>query len=464
MKTRDVALLSAIELTARYRAGDLSPVDVVRAVFERIETHETAINAFCVLDREAADVQARASEKRWHRGAPTGLLDGVPVSIKDVLLTRGWPTLRGSRTVTREQGWDEDAPAVARLREHGAVLFGKTTTPEFGWKGVTDSPLTGVTRNPWDTTKTPGGSSGGAAAAVLLGMGTLALGTDGGGSVRIPASFCGIVGHKPTFGRVAAYPPSPFGTLANTGPLARTVADAALLMNVIAQPDVRDVYALPYDARDYVADLNGGVAGLRIGLCPSFGGHVAPEVAASVAAAAKIMEGIGARIEPVEAPCENAAATFTTHWHAGAAELLRGIPPERHALLDPGFREVAALGAQIDMPAFFAAGRAREALSRRMNRFFADYDLLMTPTMPLAAFEAGRDLPVQADGSHWIDWSPFTYPFNLSRQPAVSVPCGMTVAGLPVGLQIVGPMYADALVLRAAHAFETACPIRRLEN
>src|SRR6185437_2384632 len=230
------------------------------------------LNAFCVVDADRALRAARESEARWMRGTPVGLLDGVPVSIKDLLLTTGWPTLRGSRTVDADQTWNEDAPAVARLREHRAILLGKTTTPEFGWKAVTDSALTGITRNPWSPGKTPGGSSGGAAVAVATGMGALAVGTDGGGSIRIPAGFTGIFGLKPSFGRVPAWPLSLFGTVSHVGPMTRSVEDAALVLDVISKPDVRDWFALPYDERDYRDGLDDGVDGLRIAFAPTLGG------------------------------------------------------------------------------------------------------------------------------------------------------------------------------------------------
>ena len=220
----DPATFSAAELLRLYRTQALSPVEATEAVLARIERFEPAVNAFCLVDPERALAAARASEARWRRGEPQGLLDGVPTTIKDLILTRGWPTLRGSRAIAPGQPWEEDAPATARLREHGAVLIGKTTTPEFGWKAVTDSALTGITRNPWDLARTPGGSSGGAAAACALGMGALHVGTDGGGSIRIPASFAGIFGLKPSFGRVPAAPLSPFGTVAHLGPMTRSVA------------------------------------------------------------------------------------------------------------------------------------------------------------------------------------------------------------------------------------------------
>ena len=247
----DLCSLSATDLLHLYRRKKLSPVEVARATLEQIEKLNPILNAFCFLDSSSSLKEAKQSEKRWAQGAPRGLLDGVPVSIKDLILTRRWPTLRGSKTIDPAGPWNDDAPSVARLREHGAVILGKTTTPEFGWKGVTDSPLTGITRNPWNPRTTPGGSSGGGAAAVAAGMGPLAIGTDGGGSIRIPCGFTGLFGLKPSFGRVPAWPLSPMGTVAHVGPMTRTVTDAALMLNVLSQPDVRDWHALPYDGRDY---------------------------------------------------------------------------------------------------------------------------------------------------------------------------------------------------------------------
>src|SRR3954471_17419833 len=295
--SEDLCSLSAAQLLEAYRKHQLSPVDVARAVLERIEKLNPVLNAFnLVSDRAIED--AKASEARWMAGQPKGLLDGVPVSIKDLLVTKGWPTMRGSKTVDAKGPWNDDAPAVARLREHGAVLLGKTTTPEFGWKGVTDSPLTGITRNPWNPAKTPGGSSGGAAAAVAAGMGPLAVGTDGGGSIRIPCSFTGLFGIKASFGRVPAWPLSPFGTVAHVGPITRTVADAALMLNVLALPDARDWHALPYEPRDWRTGLEDGVRGLRIAFSPDLGyAKVDAEVAQIVRQAVEVFTDLGANVE-----------------------------------------------------------------------------------------------------------------------------------------------------------------------
>jgi aspartyl-tRNA(Asn)/glutamyl-tRNA(Gln) amidotransferase subunit A len=461
----EIALLSAKDLIAHYRNGSLSPVEATKAALARIEAHNPALNAFILVDADGALAEARKSEERWRLGAPRGRLDGVPTSIKDILLTKGWPTLRGSKAIPRDQPWDEDAPAVARLREHGAVLIGKTTTPEFGWKGVTDSALTGITRNPWNPECTPGGSSGGAAVAVAAGMGALALGTDGGGSVRIPAAFTGIFGLKPTYGRVPAYPLSPFGTLAHIGPMTRTVTDAALLLGVIAEPDSRDWYALPPEgagkSMDYTTGLNRGVKGLRIAFSPNLGGHaVDPEIAALVAAAAKRFADLGAQVEEAVPALPDCAEPFRKHWFAGAGMLLSGFSDEQTAVMEPGLREIAKEGASFALLDYLAAVKQREAIGVAMNRFHETYHLLLTPSLPIPAFEAGLERPRGADQDRWVDWTPFSYPFNLTRQPAASVPCGLTSAGLPAGLQIVGPLYADALVLRAARAYEKVAPFQ----
>src|SRR5579883_3294930 len=268
----DILSCSAIEIVALYRSRQVSPVELLSATLDRIDRLDPLHNAFVMIDREQALSDARASEERWRRGEPCGLIDGLPVTVKDLVTVKGMPTRRGSR-VTDPSPAEEDGPPVARMRRHGAVFLGKTTTAEFGWKGVTDSPLTGITRNPWDPRTTPGGSSGGAAVAAAAGMGALHLGTDGGGSIRIPAGFTGIFGFKPSFGRVPAYPPSPFAAVAHVGPMTRTVEDAALLLTVLAQPDPRDVYAVPADGRDYRKGLKSGVKGLRIAYAPTLGGR-----------------------------------------------------------------------------------------------------------------------------------------------------------------------------------------------
>jgi aspartyl-tRNA(Asn)/glutamyl-tRNA(Gln) amidotransferase subunit A len=457
----EITQLSAAELVGLYRRGELSPVEATRAVLERIEARNPAINAYCLVRGDEALAAARASEGRWAAGEPAGLLDGVPTSVKDLLLTSGWPTLRGSRTTGVAGPWTADAPAVARLREHGAVLVGKTTTPEWGWKAVTDSPLTGVTRNPWDLSRTPGGSSGGAAAAVAAGLGPLALGTDGAGSIRIPASFCGIVGLKPTQGRVPVYPPSAFGTLSHVGPMARTVADTALLLEVIGTPDSRDTLALERRASVPGELAAARVSGLRVAYSPALGyADVDPEVAAAVRDAVTALESCGARVTVADPGFASPIGTLNVLWYSGAAAILDGIPAERRHLVDPGLAEVAAEGLGYSALDYVRALRERAELGIAMGAFHETYDLLVTPTEPIVAFAAGTEVPEGSAEPRWPSWTPFTYPFNLSHQPAATVPCGFSAAGLPIGVQVVGARHADSLVLSACAAIEAALPWR----
>ncbi|MEU5700884.1 amidase [Streptomyces aurantiacus] len=454
--------LTAVRLVEGYRKGEFSPVDAVRAALRRAEEIQPAVNAFVRLDEEAALAQARESAERWRRGEPAGLVDGVPVSVKDILLMRGGPTLRGSRTVPATGPWDEDAPSVARLREHGAVFLGRTTTPEFGWKGVTDSPLSGITRNPYDPSRTAGGSSGGSAAAVALGAGPLSLGTDGGGSVRIPAAFCGIFALKPTYGRVPLYPASAFGTLAHVGPMTRDAADAALMMDVITGPDTRDWSGLGPADGSYVdalgGDSGGGVRGLRVAYSPSLGGQVAvrPSVAAAVRRAVEGLASLGAYVEEADPDFTDPVEAFQVLWFSGAARVTQRLGPDQRELLDPGLREICDLGGRYSALDYLAAVDVRMELGRRMGRFHDTYDVLVTPTMPITAFEAGAEVPRGSGHRRWTGWTPFTYPFNMTQQPAATVPVGVDAEGLPVGLQIVGARHADGVVLRTAHALYAA--------
>ncbi|WP_120723226.1 amidase [Streptomyces hundungensis] len=456
-----------IDMTARhllsgYRAGTFSPLDATRAVLARIEEVRGRLNAFVRVDTEPALAQARAATERWRAGEPVGLLDGVPVSVKDTLLQAGGPTLKGSNTTSERGSWHEDAPSVARLREHGAVLVGKTTTPEFGWKGVTDSPRTGVTRNPYDPARTAGGSSGGSAAAVAVGAAPLSLGTDGGGSIRIPASFCGVFGLKPTYGRVPLHPASAFGTLSHVGPIARDAADLALLLDVISGADHRDPTALEPPAHSCAAalaeDAAAGVKGLRIAYSPSFGGQVAvrPAVAAAVRAAVTRLAELGAYVEEMDPDFADPIDAFHTLWNAGAARLVAQLSPGQRALLDPGLRAIAARGARLSALDLLAAQEARIELGRRMARFHRRYDVLATPTLPITAFEAGREAPAGPGPQRWTGWTPFTYPFNLTQQPAATVPVGTDADGLPIGLQLIAARYGERAVLRAAAVFPAA--------
>ena len=453
-------LLTATELVALYAARKLSPVEATEAALSAIERHNPTLNAYCVVDRPLALEAARRSEARWMQGAPLGPIDGVPTSVKDLVLTQPWPTLRGSRLVDPDQDWSQDAVLVGHLRRAGAVFLGKTNTPEFGWKGVTDSPLRGITRNPWNPALTPGGSSGGAAVAAACGMGALHIGTDGGGSIRIPASFTGVVGFKPTFGIVPRHPPSPYGTLSTAGPITRSVADAALMMRVLAEPFDLDWYGI--GAVPTFPAPQGGVRGWRIAYSPTLSGaRVDPETARIVAKAARAFGELGARVGEIGEVLPDSLMIFRNHWFGGAARQAHHLTAAQRSLLDQGFAYIAEQGSRIPLADYLNAVAQREALGSTMIAFFRDWDLLLTPTMPIAAFAAGHDAPPQSGRGRWNDWMPFTYPFNLTRNPALSIPCGFTKAGLPVGLQIIGPLAGDHRVLRAAHAFEqtTSLPL-----
>ena len=454
---------SATELLGLYRERRASPLEATRAVLDRIDALNPKLNAFCLVAHESALQQARDSEARWARGTPAGALDGVPVSIKDLILTRGWPTLRGSRTVDEKQAWDADAPATARLREAGAVLLGKTTTPEFGCKGETNSPRTGITRNPWDLSKTPGGSSGGTAAAVAAGLGPLSVGTDGAGSVRIPAAFSGNFGMKPSFGRVPAYPLSPFGTVAHLGPHSMSVRDAALMLNVLKQPDARDWTSLPPDPADYLAGLDDGVRGWKIAYSPTLGyaRNVDPEIAAAVQAGVQQFEALGAHVERIDPGFEDPLEITTGLWFLGSWTVWNTLTPEQQELVDPDFRAQALLGANQSALDIQTLNARRGALGAQMRQFMQCFDLLVTPSVAVPAFEARPAGHSPMSPQAMLGWTPFSYPFNLTQQPACTLPCGLTRAGLPMGLQIVGPMFGDARVLRAARAWESLRPITR---
>lgn len=461
-----IADLSAVELALHYRSGSLSPVEVAKDALDRAERFEPRVNAFVSRDPATTLAEAEASLGRWRAGTPLGPLDGTPVTVKDNIAVRGWTNHRGSAVTPREPVGD-DAPAVARLREAGAVFLGKTTMPEYGWKGVGDSPFSGITRNPWHTETGPGGSSAGAAVCAALNVGCIHLGTDGAGSIRIPAAFTGVFGIKSTYGRVPAYPVSTMGFLAHLGPLTRTVEDAALALSVIGQPDARDMTSFREPPPDYRVGLADGVRGLRVAWSPRLGyvRDLDPEVERLCAAAAATFADLGAVVEEVDPGFEDPRDTLMTLWSAGAALALAPFSDEQRARMDPGLVAVAADGARLPASAYVEALLfARNRLSQVMSAFHARHDLLLTPTLPLPAFAVGHDTPPGGPyGEDWVNWTPYTYPFNITQQPAASVPCGLTQGGLPAGLQIVGPVGADALVLRAARAYEAARPFALLE-
>jgi aspartyl-tRNA(Asn)/glutamyl-tRNA(Gln) amidotransferase subunit A len=453
---------SALDLARLIREKAVSPVEVAEATLARIERLNPRLNAFATVTADIARDAALAAEAAVMAGEALGPLHGVPVSVKDLVFTRHVLTTGGSRLFA-DHVPDEDAVCVERLKAAGAVLLGKTTTPEFGHKGVTDSPLWGITRNPWNLALTPGGSSGGAGASVAAGLGPLAVGTDGGGSIRVPASFCGIFGLKPSFGRVPQQPSFPgWEHFSVTGPMTRTVRDAALMLDVMAGPDDRDDHSLPAaSGPSYLDACGAGIAGLSVAWSPDLGrATVDPEVADLCRQAAVDLETLGCHVEVVTPTWDDPEDIFRTlaaaETHAAwGAHLDRD--PDR---LDRTLQAYLRFGRGITIERYLAARAGRRALWREVQAFLARFDLLVTPTVAVPPFAVGRPGLKEIGGVRVspLGWMPFAYPWNLTGQPAASVPVGFTGAGLPVGLQIVGRRHADRMVLAAAAALEAARP------
>jgi len=448
----ELCRLGVAALTDGFRSGAISPVEAAQAALARAEAINPRLNAFVSLDVDGALAAARESESRWRAGRPLSPIDGVPTTLKDIVQVAGWTVRYGSTTTDPTARCPADAPAVAKLRAAGAVFIGLTTVPEFGWKAVTDNALYGVARNPWDASRTPGGSSGGAAIAAATGAGVLHLGTDGGGSIRVPASFTGIVGLKPTFGRVPAFPLSAFGTVAHLGPMGRSVDDIAAMLAAMSGRDIADWAQGPGDLGP-CAPTQESIARAKIGYWakpPS--GAVDREVAALVFAAVRRLEALGAEVEPVDLPGEDHLGLFDTLWSVGAAARLHGIDEGRLAHVDPRLRELAALGAARSAPELALAYVRRASFGEAMDRLLTRYDVLVSPATAVPAFAAAAEFPGGSGGAWWTEWAGFSYPINLTQQPAVSIPCGLTAGGLPVGLQIVGARGADGRVLGFASA------------
>jgi aspartyl-tRNA(Asn)/glutamyl-tRNA(Gln) amidotransferase subunit A len=450
--------LSAVELLAAYRDGTLSPVEVARDVLAHIRAWEPHLHATYALDADAVLTQAEAAQARWLKGAPRGALDGVPVTIKENSATRGVPVPLGS-AATELVPAERDAPPAARLREAGAVIVSKTTMPDYGMLSSGLSSFHPLTRNPWDLSKNPGGSSAGAAAAAAAGYGPLHLGTDIGGSVRLPAGWCGIFALKPSLGRIPIFPPYA-GRVA--GPMTRTVADAALMMATLSLPDVRDTMSLPYQAIEW-QQLNREVKGLRIGLQmdAGWGLPVEPEVRAAIEAAAALFEAAGAIVTRI-APFMTRAMIdgMDDFWRTRSWLDIGAMPAERRAKVLPYIVDWARGGEGLSGERVFRGysmmGEMREAAVRACTPF----DVLLSPTAPIAAFPAELAGPTN-DPATPFEHIAFTLPFNMSEQPAASINCGYTASGLPIGLQIVGPRFDDLGVLQVARAYEQMRPAQR---
>lgn len=442
--------LGVAELTALYRSGEVSPVEVARASLARAEAINRPFNAFTYIDHNGAMEQARASEQRWRTGTPLSPIDGIPTTIKDIVWVKGWVVRFGSLT-TQPQPQHEDAPAVERLRCSGAVLLGLTTTPEFGWKAVTDSPSSGITRNPWMPRVTAGGSSGGAAVAAATGAGVLHLATDGGGSARVPASFTATVGFKPTYARVPTFPASAFGTLSHIGSIARSVADAEAMFRVMAGRDMRDWTQCAHGPTSPDCGQT-ALAGTRVGYWSEPAtGKVEPEVMQIVERAVRRIERAGACVEPVQLPRNDVLDIFKHHWLCGAAARIDSIPEQDRSRIDPGLLEAARDGRKMT-PGLVSAQMRRAEFGSAMDRLLHDYHVLVSPATAVAPFEAGHEVPPGSGMTRWTDWTGFSFPVNLSQQPAIVIPCGLTADGRPVGIQLVGARGEDSRLLSVAGA------------
>jgi aspartyl-tRNA(Asn)/glutamyl-tRNA(Gln) amidotransferase subunit A len=457
MTQDDLAYTPATELARLVAARRLSPVEIVQTILERIETHEPRINAFAYLAADQAMDAARAAETAVMRGDPPGALHGVPVTIKDLTITRRMPTQSGSHIMAGHRP-GEDAPLVRRLEQAGAIVLGKTTTSEYGWMGVSSSPLTGITHNPWKHGYNAGASSAGAGAACAAGFGPLHQGSDGAGSIRMPSHFCGVFGIKPTYGRVPQYPVSTADYTTHLGPMTRTVADAALMLRVMAGPDPLDHTSCEAAPADYIARLQEGIRGRRIAYSPDLGhARVDPEVADLVRRAVGRFEALGATVEEVAVPWASAGPELARlFWPAHFTRIAPKLP-EWESRMDPGFVALVRAGLAVSMTDYMLARERKAAYIAAAHRWFEDWDFLLTPAVSVAAFPADRIIPEhwpQHDWD-WISWAEFSYPFNLTGDPAASVPCGFTADGLPVGLQIVGRRFDDLGVLQAAAAFES---------
>jgi aspartyl-tRNA(Asn)/glutamyl-tRNA(Gln) amidotransferase subunit A len=445
-------MLTAIEMLAAYRSGKTSPVEVVETSLAAISADPT--NSWTFVAGAESLQAAKASEARWRRGEPLGALDGVPIGVKDLLAVTGQKMRRGSLAYPADYSPPEDVPIISRLREAGAILIGKTATPDAGCKLDTTSLAHGVTRNPFDLNLTPGGSSGGSAAALALGHVPIALGTDGGGSIRVPAAYCGVFGLKPSTGRIPA-PLGPFWPHAVTGPMSRNVADTALAWNVVTRPDARDPYAFPGQQIDWLAETGRGVAGLRIAIAESFNGiGTTPELRQALRQAAAILSDAGASIHTAEPawPCDP-LEPFMVFWRCMYAASLALLPPPFPDQIDPVIKCIIAEAAPITRQQFQTAIQQRDMLALALAKFHLNYDLLLCPVMPCQPWAAGRATPPPLPEDDW-SWCPFAYPFNLTRQPAASVPLGADSNGIKLAVQLIAGFAQDGLVLRAARAIE----------
>ncbi len=450
---------TALEMRDSIARKQISPVELLKDVYERIDALEPKLNCFTTLTPELAFESARRAEQAVMRGESLGPLHGLPVSVKDLIAVGGVRQTFGSRVMADNLAAG-DAPSVERIKAAGACIVGKTTTSEFGCKAVGDSPLTGVTRNPWDLSKTPGGSSCGAAASVAAGVTPFALGTDGGGSIRAPASFCGVFGIKPQFARVPVFPVSATPTLGHVGPLARSVRDAALLLSVIAGADRRDPFSQQGPVPDFLGACEHGVEGMRIAWSPTLGyARADSEVVKIAETALRTFEDMGCEVVVLENGIgDDPADIWTAEFYAGVGTSLRHVLLESRELLDRAVAGVLDNALEQSLLQYYGGVFERYQFRERVRTIFEPFDLLLSPTVPIPACDIGIEIPGQAQGRNLCTWQYYTYPFNLTGQPAASIPVGFTTSGLPVGLQMVAKTGCETDIFRAAAAFEVARP------
>ncbi len=451
--------VSAKEIRDRIIGKGLSATEVMSETLSRMEELEPTLNAFVTPMPERAMEAAREADRLLAEGGELGPLHGVPISVKDLINVGGVRTTFGSRTMVDNVVGD-DAPAVERARAAGACVIGKTTTTEFGCKaGGGDSPLSGVTRNAWDPSRTTGGSSAGAATSVAAGVTPFALGTDGGGSIRIPASLCGVFGIKAQYGRVPVFPTSATPTLGHVGPISRTVRDAALLLGVISGFDARDPASVSEPVPDFLAACEMPVEGMRVAWSPTLGyARPTPEVLEIAEEAVRAIEDLGLSVDLVEEVIDDPVELWNAEFFAGAGTKLKDALRNSRELLDPAVADVLEGALEVTVTDYYGKVFARYALREEVRRFFERYDLLLTPTLPVPAFRAGVNVPPELPDRNVVSWVYYTYPFNLTGNPAASIPCGFTTDGLPVGLQVVAGTNREADVLRLSAAFESARP------
>ena len=447
------------EIRDRIVGKEVSATEIMAETLSRMESLEPTLNAFVTPTPERAMEAAREADRLLAEGGEPGPLHGVPISVKDLINVGGVRTTFGSRTMA-DNIVREDAPSVERARAAGACVIGKTTTTEFGCKaGGGDSPLSGVTRNAWDPSKTTGGSSAGAATSVAAGVTPFALGTDGGGSIRIPASLCGVFGIKAQYGRVPVFPTSATPTLGHVGPISRTVRDAALLLGVISGFDARDPASVSEPGPDFLAACEAPVDGMRVAWSPTLG-YASPtsEVLEITEEAVRAIEGLGLSVGLVEEVMDDPVELWNAEFFAGAGTRLKDALRNSRELLDPAVADVLEGALEATVTDYYEKVFARYGLREQIRRFFEQYDLLLTPTLPVPAFGAGVNVPPELPDRNVVSWVYYTYPFNLTGNPAASVPCGFTTEGLPVGLQMVAGTNREADVLRLSAAFESARP------